>query len=186
MPLWGATANSETFPQFLTTAQKSNTYATEGGWVYKDPKNGDKEEVIVAVRSFATRLGNPNIMRAEVLTRSANTAGIVAVVSYNEKVTVTGVPFLQLSGTYTAAGGSNGAAVYIGGTGTNRLTFKYDQTGADNSNSVTLPTSINVDQNRKILDTVDGTANATSNLISAGLDGSTDVRVWTTYDGIWQ
>ena len=40
MSSWGATDADEAKPKFLTTAKKSDTYATPKGWVYRDPNTG--------------------------------------------------------------------------------------------------------------------------------------------------
>lgn len=118
---WGSDTTSEVKPQWprvrrparvdgLANNQdlSANTYATEMGWTKKWPWG---EEVIVALRGLATKLGIANVDAAIVWTLAGtagdgsgllvNAAGqsLTLVVTFNEPVEVTGVPTLDLTAT---------------------------------------------------------------------------------------
>ena len=66
MSSWGATDADEAKPKFLTTAKKSDTYATPKGWVYRDPNTG-LEEVLVAIGGLS---GKINLADIQLITES--------------------------------------------------------------------------------------------------------------------
>lgn len=134
MALWGASTSDEAKPKYLTDEQKKNTYATDSGWVYKDPNTG-LEEVLVAIggltggTSTTARLGAADINSVEFVTTALDDSDTVITVKviYNEKVNVVttgGTPSLVVSND-DASGDGNGdyTLSYSAGTGTNQLTF---------------------------------------------------------------
>jgi hypothetical protein len=134
MALWGISTSDEAKPKYLTADQKKNTYATDSGWVYKDPNTG-LEEVLVAIGGLTggtttnTRLGAADITALTWVTSAlddGDTAITVDVV-YNEKVdvdTTGGTPSMVVSNDDTS-GDANGdyTLSYASGTGTNKLRF---------------------------------------------------------------
>src|SRR5210317_2101341 len=101
MSSWGATDANEAKPKWLTAAQKRDTFADSRGWVYRDPNTG-LEEVLVAIGqlSGSTKLNIADI--TSVIFKStaySHAAGgnIDVTVVYNEKVTVTGSPTLEIA-----------------------------------------------------------------------------------------
>jgi hypothetical protein len=134
MALWGAYESDESKPKYLTDAEKKNTYATDAGWVYKDPNTG-LEEVLVAIGGLAggtsatTNLGEATINSIEWVTTAlddGDTAISVKVV-YNEKVDVVttgGTPTVTITNDDTSGDGNGDYDLeYASGTGTNQLTF---------------------------------------------------------------
>jgi len=134
MALWGISTSDEAKPKYLTADQKKNTYATDSGWVYKDPNTG-LEEVLVAIggltggTSTSARLGAANITALTWVTdalEAADTAITVDVV-YNERVTVDtsgGTPTMVVTND-DASGDGNGdyTLSYASGSSTNKLRF---------------------------------------------------------------
>ena len=130
MGLWGAgAAGADAKPKYLTDAEKLNCTGTMAGWTVPAGGNsraGAAREVLVAIRglSGATKLAEANISNLSVSTTAigAGAGGpFSAIVTFNESVTVTGVP--QLLVTNNTAAGRNATLDYASGTGTNRLTF---------------------------------------------------------------
>jgi hypothetical protein len=134
MALWGASTSDEAKPKYLTADQKKNTYATDAGWVYKDPNTG-LEEVLVAIggltggTSTSARLGAADINSVEFVTTALDDGdtAITVKVIYNEKVDVDtdgGTPSLVVSNDDTSGDGNGDYTLsYSAGTGTNQLTF---------------------------------------------------------------
>lgn len=101
--LWGVKAGqSEMKPNWLTDAQKENTFATNAGWVLRH--NSGIEETLVAVANLKTKLGAASITEVKFGT-GTYTAGTTKTVrvTYNEKVTVTGSPTLVVTGATAGA-----------------------------------------------------------------------------------
>ena len=134
MALWGISTSDEAKPKYLTAEQKKNTYATDSGWVYKDPNTG-LEEVLVAIggltggTSTTARLGAADITALTWVTASldADDTAITVDVVYNEKVDVDtdgGTPTMVVSNDDTS-GDANGdyTLSYSAGTGTNKIRF---------------------------------------------------------------
>ena len=98
MSSWGATDADEAKPKFLTTAKKSDTYATPKGWVYRDPNTG-LEEVIVAIGGLSGKVNTADITQVEFITDSLinGSRTITVDVTFNEAVTVTGTPQLTVT-----------------------------------------------------------------------------------------
>lgn len=116
--LWGITAGNEDKPSWLNEAQKENTFATNAGWVLRH--NNGTEEVLVAIANLKTRLGAASITSVKFGTGTYTEGTTKTVrVTYNEKVTVTGTPTLQVTGTagaitasYTSTTGQGNVLVF--------------------------------------------------------------------------
>src|SRR6056300_134479 len=127
MALWGISTSDEAKPKYLTADQKKNTYATDSGWVYKDPNTG-LEEVLVAIggltggTSTSARLGAADITALTWVTTALDDADTVITIDvvYNEKVDVTGNPTLVVSNDDTSGSAAGDYTLaYASGTGTN-------------------------------------------------------------------
>ena len=94
----GATDADEAKPKFLTTAKKSDTYATPKGWVYRDPNTG-LEEVLVAIGGLSGKINLADITQVEFITDSLinGSRTITVDVTFNEAVVVTGTPQLTVT-----------------------------------------------------------------------------------------
>jgi hypothetical protein len=125
MALWGNSTTDESKPKWLSTEEKANTFATPKGWVYKQPSG--TEEILCAIGTLSTSLGNATINAVNFLTTSYGGTGAIQVeVVYNEKVTISGDPYILIANDQ-AGGGSlaNLQAYYDSGSGTNRIVFEY-------------------------------------------------------------
>jgi len=134
MALWGISTSDEAKPKYLTADQKKNTYATDSGWVYKDPNTG-LEEVLVAIGGLTggettnTRLGAADITALTWVTSALESTDdtITIDVVYNEKVDVDtsgGTPTMVVSNDDTSTDGNGDYTLsYASGTGTNKLRF---------------------------------------------------------------
>ena len=117
--LWGIKSGNEVKPNWLTPAQKENTFATNGGWVLRH--NSGIEEPLVAIANLKTKLGAANVteVRFGVGPWTAGTTKTIRVV-FNEKVTVTGAPTIVVTGsvagavtaTYTSTAGQGNILVF--------------------------------------------------------------------------
>ena len=98
MSSWGATDADEAKPKFLTTAKKSDTYATPKGWVYRDPNTG-LEEVLVAIGGLSGKINLADVTQVEFITDSLinGSRTITVDVTFNEAVVVTGTPQLTVT-----------------------------------------------------------------------------------------
>ena len=108
MALWGISANvDEAKPKWLTEEQKKNVYATDRGWVQLNGKG--LEEVIVAIGGLAggtsatAYLGAATISNVEFSAASsyseASGGTVSVVVTFNERVDITGTPQVTVSST---------------------------------------------------------------------------------------
>lgn len=116
MSSWGATDADEAKPKFLTTAKKSDTYATPKGWVYRDPSTG-LEEVIVAIGGLSGKLNNAEVTAVEFITDSLinGSRTITVDVTFNEAVTITGSPQITVAnGDESGDGDGNYTLTYTG------------------------------------------------------------------------
>ncbi len=138
MALWGNSDADEAKPKHLTTAQKKEVYATAGGWVVEagsaQSGNGNTSadpEILVAIRGLSTNIGAADIGEVEWITTAADKSDgftLSVRVRYNESVTVTGNPTLEVNNDQRA----NHTLVYASGTGTNELVFNL-AIGANNA-----------------------------------------------------
>ena len=134
MSNWGATDADESKPKFLTEAQKREVYATQAGWVIEagsrmtgNGRTGADPEVLVAISSLATALGQADVTQVEFITTTYSEAApgvFSARVRFNENVTVSGTPTLYINSNQ-AGGGSltHLSTTYASGSGSNELTF---------------------------------------------------------------
>lgn len=156
MPLWGISTSDESKPKWLSAEEKSNTFATSEGWVYKRPDG--TEELLIAVGGLNTALATPTIASVYF----ANTAATYiqghtnahVLVSYNEKVIVAGVPTLSVTG-----GTTNATASYVSGSNTNQLLFKFTVPSATQTITVEGQT-ITTNSTVTIVDSANSSVNA--------------------------
>lgn len=128
MALWGTTFDTdEAKPKWLTAEQKKNVYATDRGWVQLNGKG--LEEVIVAIGGLAggtsasAGLGKATADYVNFVNTSYSEAGqgnLDVVVTFNERVTVTGLPQITITNSTTSATYTAG---YVS-TSRNKLTFR--------------------------------------------------------------
>ena len=131
MSSWGASAASDAKPKYLTVAEKRDVYATEKGWTAAAGGNDNAladREVLVAIGDLGgatatDKLDAANISSVNIKTSSFSKAdgGTVSVsINFNETVTVTGTPTVELTNDTPAR---NLTLSYASGSTTNRLTF---------------------------------------------------------------
>ena len=130
MGLWGAgAAGADAKPKYLTDTDKRNCTATPSGWTVPAGGNaraGADREVLVAIRglSGATKMAEANISNVSLLTNTIGAAAggdVNIIVTFNENVTVTGTPHVELTNVTEPSRSTN--IVYASGSGTNRLNF---------------------------------------------------------------
>mgnify|MGYP006919311494 CR=1 FL=1 len=131
MSSWGASAASDAKPKYLTVAEKRDVYATEKGWTAAAGGNDNAladREVLVAIGDLGgatatDKLDAANISSVNIKTSSFSKAdgGTVSVsINFNETVTVTGTPTVELTNDTPSR---NLTLSYASGSTTNRLTF---------------------------------------------------------------
>ena len=166
MSLWGASTTDDNKPKYLSDAEKRDVYATKEGWVKRTTGTGGRagrvhEEILVAIGELSETFAEANISNVTLVTDSIGaTAGeeVSIIVTFNESVTVTGTPHVELTNTTAPARSAN--IVYASGTGSNRLTFTSTVAGgALNENDVVGVALMRLDGGT-IVDTIGG-ANAT-------------------------
>ena len=135
MALWGITDADESKPKWLTTANKKEVYANNSGWVVEGGSaqtgndNADAQpEVLCCVGDLATAVGAADIGAVEWITTSADKSDgfpLSVRVRYNELVTVTGSPTLEVTNGNQGTGSGRGphTLVYASGSGTTKLVF---------------------------------------------------------------
>ena len=127
MAIWGHTSGTESKPNWLSEADKTNTSAKPHGWELKKIVGSRTlTEVLVAWSSsgLTTALGAADITDIDwVSTAWDVSAGgtLSAKVVFNEAVDVTGTP--QLSVANNGSGRGPHVLSYASGTGSNELTF---------------------------------------------------------------
>ena len=125
MALWGHTSGSESKPNWLSEAEKTNTQAKPYGWELKKIVGSRTlTETLVAWSSSAltTALGAANITDIDwnITAFDKSAGGTLSVKAiFNEAVDVTGTPQLTVVNSVN----SNHVLSYASGTGTNELTF---------------------------------------------------------------
>ena len=144
MALWGITDADESKPKWLTTANKKEVYANNSGWVVEGGSaqtgndNTDAQpEVLCCVGDLATAVGSADIGEVEWITTSADKSDgftLSVRVRYNELVTVTGSPTLEVTNGNQGTGSGRGphTLVYASGSGTTKLVFSL-AIGANNA-----------------------------------------------------
>ena len=125
MALWGHTSGSESKPNWLSDADKTNTQAKPYGWELKKLVGSRTlTETLVAWSSsgLTTALGAANITDIDwnITAFDKSEGGTLSVKAiFNEAVDVTGTPTLTVANSTNA----NHTLSYASGTGTNELTF---------------------------------------------------------------
>jgi hypothetical protein len=189
MSNWGATDADESKPKWLTSAQKKEVYATQSGWVVEagskmtgNGRTGANPEVLVAIGSLATALGQADVTEVEFVTTSYSEAAPGAFstrVRFNEAVTVSGTPRVQV--TNSQAGGGTTAAWkgnYASGSGTNELTFTSTLSAGEAAEDDVLSLTANCLElnSGTVVDTAGG-GNATISISSAQASAGGTVTV---------
>jgi len=127
MALWGHTSGTESKPNWLSDADKTNTSAKPHGWELKKVVGSRTlTETLVAWSSSAltTALGAADITDIDwnITAFDKSEGGTLSVkVIFNEAVDVTGTP--QLSVANNGRGRGPHTLSYASGTGSNELTF---------------------------------------------------------------
>lgn len=123
MPLWGNSTSDESKPKWLRKVSKVNdiarVFATSQGWVYRHDKGNGRywDEILVAIKNLATKLGNPTPSEVKFVTTSITVGSgktLTVQVDYNEPVTVSGRPTVSVNGntlSYYAAGSTTNIGV---------------------------------------------------------------------------
>ena len=172
MSSWGATDSDESKPKYIIDSEKKEVYADAKGWVRQagtkasgnDNPNATPE-VLVAIGSLATKLGQATIDAVRFTSTSVSGAGgsVVKVeVDFNEQVTVASQPCLMVV-TNSQAGGSGAANLTLTMDGTlpvtnDTLTFSATASNAAvNQNDVLSIGAQTIDKNGgTVVDTVGG------------------------------
>jgi len=143
MSLWGASTTDDNKPKYLSDAEKRDVYATKEGWVKRTTGTGGRagrvhEEILVAIGELSETLAEANISNVSLLTNTIGAAAggdVNIIVTFNENVTVTGTPHVELTNVTEPSRSTN--IVYASGSGTNRLNFTSTVAGgALNENDV--------------------------------------------------
>ena len=123
MALWGITDADESKPKWLTTANKKEVYANNSGWVVEGGSaqtgndNTDAQpEVLCCIGDLATAVGAADIGEVEWITTSADKSDgftLSVRVRYNELVTVTGSPTLEVTNGNQGTGSGRGPKDHI-------------------------------------------------------------------------
>lgn len=172
MSSWGATDSDESKPKYIIDSEKKEVYADAKGWVRQagtkasgnDNPNATPE-VLVAIGSLATKLGQATIDAVRFTSTSVSGAGgsVVKVeVDFNEQVTVASQPCLMVV-TNSQAGGGGAANLTLTMDGTlpvtnDTLTFSTTASNAAiNQNDVLSIGAQTIDKNGgTVVDTVGG------------------------------
>lgn len=172
MSSWGATDSDESKPKYIIDSEKKEVYADARGWVRQagtkasgnDNPNATPE-VLVAIGSLATKLGQATIDAVRFTSTSVSGAGgsVVRVeVDFNEQVTVSSQPCLMVV-TNSQAGGGGAANLTLTMDGTlpvtnDTLTFSTTASNAAiNQNDVLSIGAQTIDKNGgTVVDTVGG------------------------------
>jgi hypothetical protein len=165
MSLWGASTTDDNKPKYLSDAEKRDVYATKEGWVKRTTGTGGRagrvhEEILVAIGELSETFAEANISNVTLVTDSISAGTdteVNIIVTFNESVTVTGTPHVELTNTTAPVRSAN--IVYASGTKSNRLTFTSTVTsGTLNENDVVGVALMRLDGGT-IVDTIGG-ANA--------------------------
>ena len=123
MALWGHTSGTESKPNWLSDADKTNTSAKAHGWELKTVVGSrTRTETLVAMKNLTTALGAADITDIDwnITAFDKSEGGTLSVkVIFNEAVDVTGTPQLTVVNDQRA----NHTLSYASGTGSNELTF---------------------------------------------------------------
>ncbi len=144
MSSWGATDSDESKPKYIIDSEKKEVYADAKGWVRQagtkasgnDNPNATPE-VLVAIGSLATKLGQATVDAVRFTSTSVSGAGgsVVKVeVDFNEQVTVASQPCMIVV-TNSQAGGGGSANLTLTMDGTLPVTNDTLQFSATASNA---------------------------------------------------
>ena len=174
MSNWGATDSDESKPKWLTADQKEDVFANASGWVVKagskmtgNGRTGADPEVLVAISSLATALGQATIDSVDFNLDSfdVSAGGDIKVdVHYNEQVTVAGgSPLMVVTNGQQGSGSAANFTLTMDGSlplTSDKLTFSVNvgaAAGTVGANDVLTVGAQTVDLNgATIVDTVGG------------------------------
>ena len=152
MSSWGASAASDAKPKYLTVAEKRDVYATEKGWTAAAGGNDNAladREVLVAIGDLggatatdkldAANISSVNFQSSSFSKASGGTISVT--VNFNETVTVSGTPTVELTNDTPAR---NLTLSYASGSTTNRLTFSLAIAAANAATNVADALTIGV------------------------------------------
>lgn len=176
MPLWGTTDADEKKPVWLPVDVRERVIADNRGWVYIRPDGIEEVLVAISIAGFGSGLGAPDVdfVRFPQTTTVSGT-NVQFVVTYNEPVTVgaPGVMTIPVSGFASASLLHYNASLSTPAAG--RLVFT--QTTSGESVSVTPIVnggqSITLSGATTLVDTTDGTTNATLTLTNTANETAT-------------
>ena len=176
MALWGITDADESKPKWLSDAQKKEVYADKTGWVVEagssmtgNDNTSAAPEILVAIGNLTTGIGAADVTEVEWITTTADKSDgftLSVRVRYNELVTVTGSPTLEVTNGNQGTGSGRGphTLVYASGSGTTRLVFSLAiaaGNAATNADDVLSIGAQSIALNSgTIKDTADGSTNA--------------------------
>ena len=172
MSSWGATDSDESKPKYIIDSEKKEVYADARGWVRQagtkasgnDNPNATPE-VLVAIGSLATKLGQATIDAVRFTSTSVSGAGgsVVRVeVDFNEQVTVSSQsPLMVVTNSQAGGGGAANLTLTMDGAlplTNDTLTFSATASNAAvNQNDVLSIGAQTIDKNgRTVVDTVGG------------------------------
>ncbi len=172
MSSWGATDSDESKPKYIIDSEKKEVYADARGWVRQagtkasgnDNPNATPE-VLVAIGSLATKLGQATIDAVRFTSTSVSGAGgsVVRVeVDFNEQVTVSSQsPLMVVTNSQAGGGGAANLTLTMDGTlpvTNDTLTFSTTASNAAiNQNDVLSIGAQTIDKNGgTVVDTVGG------------------------------
>ena len=188
MSSWGATDSDESKPKYIIDSEKKEVYADARGWVRQagtkasgnDNPNATPE-VLVAIGSLATKLGQATIDAVRFTSTSVSGAGgsVVRVeVDFNEQVTVSSQsPLMVVTNSQAGGGGAANLTLTMDGTlpvTNDTLTFSTTASNAAiNQNDVLSIGAQTIDKNGgTVVDTVGGgnAEMAVSSAVSSAAD----------------
>ena len=172
MSSWGATDSDESKPKYIIDSEKKEVYADARGWVRQagtkasgnDNPNATPE-VLVAIGSLATKLGQATIDAVRFTSTSVSGAGgsVVRVeVDFNEQVTVSSQsPLMVVTNSQAGGGGAANFTLTMDGAlplTNDTLTFSATASNAAvNQNDVLSIGAQTIDKNGgTVVDTVGG------------------------------
>lgn len=126
MPLWGITTSDESKPKYLTTEEKTRTYADATGWkIDKTVGSRVQTELLVAVsggNNLATAIAEATITSVYFKDASYDQGDTgTVVVAWNERVDVTNGATLVVTGSVTGSVTATASAV----TDSNKAEFTF-------------------------------------------------------------
>ena len=188
MSSWGATDSDESKPKYIIDSEKKEVYADAKGWVRQagtkasgnDNPNATPE-VLVAIGSLATKLGQATIDAVRFTSTSVSGAGgsVVRVeVDFNEQITVSSQsPLMVVTNSQAGGGGAANLTLTMDGTlpvTNDTLTFSTTASNAAiNQNDVLSIGAQTIDKNGgTVVDTVGGgnAEMAVSSAVSSAAD----------------